>query len=92
MSTVKIYRFSPDFRPKRLHKTMCDCCGKEIKNISKAVEVTLDWNTWTVAKGHDKHSHFKGFPSPEIHNSLFGPACWKRTIKEGEYVTAAYGV
>lgn len=55
VSENTIYRFSPDFRPKRIFASIYACCGKEIKDIKKAIPVTLDWNNWTVIKGHDKH-------------------------------------
>lgn len=81
---TEIYRFSPDFRrddPKKL--CFCAHCYRDIKDQSKAVPVTVDWNTWQAIEGHDNEKLFPNYPSKEIGNEYFGATCWKK-IKAGE--------
>jgi hypothetical protein len=57
------YLLNPDFRrdaPK--DKPYCARCQKEIKDPSKAVRVTADWDTWQVIEGG---------------RELVGADCWK---------------
>ena len=45
----------PDFRKNPPKKGFyCVRCQKPIKDLIKAVEVTVNWDTWVVTKGGDE--------------------------------------
>jgi hypothetical protein len=60
-----VYQMDPDFRrdaPE--HGAYCVRCQKPIMDPSKAVSVTVDWNTWLVTEGGSE---------------LMGADCWTIT-------------
>ena len=66
----RAFNLDPDFRkdaPEGV--TYCVRCQKPIKDASKAVRVTVDWNTWLVMEGGEE---------------LMGANCWKTIRGAGQ--------
>ena len=58
------FYLDPDFRRDAPEEgPYCVRCQKRIADISKAVHVTVDWNTWMVTEGGD---------------DLMGHDCWAK--------------
>lgn len=54
-------------------KPFCERCGREIKDMSKAVKVTVNCDTFEVFLGHDVDT---GYPNKRvIGNTLLGSDC-----------------
>ena len=57
-------------------KPYCERCGREIKDMSKAVKVTFNCDTFEVFLGHDAET---GWHNPRvIGNTLLGIDCARR--------------
>lgn len=70
MANSEALRLDPDFR--RVPKTNVHCvnCQNDIKDVSKAIHVTVNWETWEFTLGGDE---------------LLGPGCAKRLgVKSGK--------
>jgi hypothetical protein len=64
----RAFNLDPDFRKDVPEDAMyCVRCQKPIKNMSKAVHVTVNWNTWLVVEGGEE---------------LIGADCWKTITGE----------
>ena len=78
------YYLDPDFRPNpgSVTKPFCARCQKSIKDISKAVQVVIDWDTWEVIEASERQRHSGKAASVEI--ELIGSDCWKQIIREAK--------
>jgi len=65
------YYLDPDYRNPYnvlVHTPYCAHCNRPIKNVDKAVKVSVDWNTMEVWQD-------------ENGTELLGSACWKHIRK-----------
>jgi hypothetical protein len=73
------YTKDPVVRPGKPYdpkQPYCERCGKEIKDLSKAVKVTFNCDTFEVYLGHDVAT---GYPNKRVvGNTLLGSDCAKR--------------
>lgn len=78
--TTQLIQFDPDFRRNPKTKHFCAHCYRDIHDPSKAVAVTVDWNTWTLLEGHNREKEMPNYDKwpKEIGNEYIGATCMKK--------------
>lgn len=71
---MTLYHLNPDLRTDAPTGAYCCRCQKPLKG--SVIQVTVDWDTWRVAKGWDKD-----FGGTRVENLLVGPDCWREIAK-----------
>lgn len=82
----QVYHLDPDFRKEPdTSKPYCCRCQKVIKDPGKAVEVTVNWENWRVAIGHNRRNEeLTGLTANKVtENALMGADCWRQITKAG---------
>ena len=71
-----VIRRGKSFDPKRIY---CERCGQEIKDMSKAVPVTFNCDTFEVFLGHDVETGYRSKAVLSvIGNTYLGSDCARR--------------
>lgn len=78
-----IYQLDPDFRKTpEIGKPFCCRCQKPLRG--KSIKVTVNWESWEVAEGHNQDAAVQNPKTSNmvIGNELIGADCWKTITKE----------
>jgi len=79
---MKTYDLNPDFRRTAPNKgRYCACCQKPIKETAKAVAVTVNWENWETAEGHDIKLPRRNTSGKVIDNCDMGTYCFKKMLQ-----------
>lgn len=86
----KVYNLDPDFRKDPdIERPFCCRCQKPLKETADkltGIPVTVNWESWTVAEGHNQFDAVKDSRTSDkvIGNELMGRDCWKQITAAGE--------
>lgn len=81
---MKVYNFEPDFRRRAPDSGLyCCVCQKPLKDDTKALPVTINWENWQMVEGHGFRELVRGnsVVDAAFSNTFVGRDCWNRMKK-----------